>query len=68
MDVQKYELHIKITSKAIEEAKQHGREGMAEKNEKNLLRYQWILTNLQEGNIIFGRQDRIKRKVSTGNG
>jgi hypothetical protein len=41
---------------------------MAEKHEKNLLRYQGILTNLQEGNIIFGRQDRVKRKVSAGNG
>ena len=29
---------------------------------------QGILNNLQEGNIIFGRQDRLKRKVSGGNG
>jgi hypothetical protein len=68
LDVQKYELHIKTTSRAIEVAKQHGREDMAEKHEKNLLRYQGILNNLQEGNIIFGRQDRIKRKVGAGNG
>jgi len=60
LDVEKYELHIKTTSKAIEVSKQHGREDMAEKHEKNLLRYQGILTNLQEGNIIFGRQDRVK--------
>lgn len=65
---EKSEMHIKTTSKAIVAAKQHGREDMAEKNEKNLLRYQGILTNLQEGNNIFGRQDRIKRKVSAGNG
>jgi integrase len=68
LDVEKYELHIKTTSKAIEVSKQHGREDIAEKHEKNLLRYQGILTNLQEGNIIFGRQDRVKRKVSAGNG
>jgi hypothetical protein len=68
LDVEKYELHIKTTSKAIEVSKQHGREDMAEKHEKNLLRYRGILTNLQEGNIIFGRQDRVKRKVSAGNG
>lgn len=68
LDVQKYELHIKTTSRAIEIAKQRGREDMAEKHEKNLLRYHGILNNLQEGNIIFGRQDRIKRKVGAGNG
>lgn len=61
LDVQKYELHIKTTSKTIEAAKQHGREDMAEKNEKNLLRYQGILTNLQEGNIIFGNRLKSKR-------
>jgi hypothetical protein len=36
--------------------------------DENGMRYQGILTNLQEGNIIFGRQDRIKRKVIAGNG
>lgn len=68
LDVQKYELHIKTTTRAIEVAKQHGREDMAEKHEKNLHRYQDILINIQEGNIVFGRQDRIKRKVGVGNG
>lgn len=68
LDVQKYELHIKTTTRAIKVANQHGREDMAEKHEKNLHRYQDILTNIQEGNIIFGRQDRIKRKVGVGNG
>jgi hypothetical protein len=63
LDAQKYELHIKTTAKAIEAAKQYGRDDMAEKHEKNLQRYQGILNNIQSGNIIFGRQDRIKRKV-----
>lgn len=67
-DMQKYELHIKTTTKAIEIAKQRGREDIAEKNEKNLQRYQSILTTLQEGNIIFGRQDRMKRKLGVNNG
>lgn len=68
LDQQKYELHVKTATKAIEIAKQRGREDIAEKNEKNLLRYQNILKTLQEGNIIFGRQERMKRKVGAKNG
>lgn len=68
LDQQKYELHIKTTTKAIEVAKQRGRIDVAEKNEKNLQRYQNILNTLQEGNIIFGRQDRMKRKLGVPNG
>lgn len=68
LDKQKYELHIKTTSKAIEIAKQRGREDIAEKNEKNLERYQRILTTLHEGNVIFGNQDRMKRKLGAKNG
>ncbi|MFF2177391.1 tyrosine-type recombinase/integrase [Lysinibacillus sp. NPDC058147] len=67
LDQQKYELHIKTTMKAIEIAKQRGRADIAEKNEKNLQRYQNILNTLQEGNIIFGRQDRMKRKLGVQN-
>lgn len=63
LDKEKYELHIKKTIKAIEIAKQRGREDIAEKNEKNLQRYQNIFNTLQEGNIIFGRQARMKRKL-----
>ncbi|RFB46154.1 tyrosine-type recombinase/integrase [Bacillus sp. dmp10] len=62
LDKQKYELHIKTTTKAIDIAKQRGREDIAQKNEKNLQRYQNILNTLQEGNVIFGRQARMKRK------
>lgn len=36
LDKQKYELHIKTTTKAIEIAKQRGREDIAEKNEKKM--------------------------------
>lgn len=61
-DIQKYELHVKTTAKAIKAAKQYGRRDMVEKQEKNLHRYEGILTNLRQGNIIFGRQERIKRK------
>lgn len=67
LDKQKYELHIKTTTKAIEIAKQRGREDIAEKNEENLKRYQNILNTIQEGNVIFGRQDRMKRKLGVRN-
>lgn len=67
LDKQKYELHIKTTTKAIEIAKQRGREDIAERNQKNLQRYQNILNTLQDGNVIFGRQDRVKRKLGVKN-
>ncbi|MCU5582982.1 tyrosine-type recombinase/integrase [Bacillus toyonensis] len=62
LDVEKYEMHVKTTTRAIEVAKQHGREDMAEKHERHLQRYHGILSNIREGNIIFGRQERMKRK------
>ncbi|MEH7670692.1 transposase [Bacillus thuringiensis] len=68
LDKQKYELHVKTTTKAIGIAKQRGREDIAEKNQKNLQRYQNILNTLQEGNVIFGRQARMKRKLGVKNG
>lgn len=68
LDVEKYEMHVKTTAKAIEVAKQHGREDMAKKHERNLQRYQGILDNIREGHVIFGRQDRMKRKQGAKNG
>ncbi|EDZ57029.1 transposition regulatory protein TnpB [Bacillus cereus H3081.97] len=67
LDIQKYELHIKTTAKAIEVAKQYGREDIAEKHARNLKRYEGILNNIQEGNVIFGRQERVKRKQGLSN-
>ncbi|AKR10514.1 transposase [Bacillus thuringiensis] len=61
-DIQKYMLHVKTTSKSIEVAKQHGRDDVVEKQERNLQRYHDILINISEGNVIFGRQERMKRK------
>ena len=51
--MQKYELHVNTTLKAIEIAKQRGREDMAVKQERNLHRYQGILRNIREGNVIL---------------
>lgn len=63
LDVQKYELLIKTTSKTMELAKQKGRSEIIEKYEKNLTRYEDILRTIQKGDIIFGRQERMKRKL-----
>ncbi|MEK4942494.1 hypothetical protein MKY33_08890 [Bacillus sp. FSL R7-0177] len=49
LDIEKYELHIKTTARAVEVAKQHNREDMIEKHERNLHRYQRILNNIREG-------------------
>jgi integrase len=67
-DVQKYDLLIQTTSKAIEISKLRGRGDIVEKNERNLQRYKGILSTIQEGNIIFGRHDRMKRKQGVKNG
>ncbi|TDK54240.1 transposase [Bacillus salipaludis] len=68
LDVEKYEMHVKTTSRAVEIAKQHGRDDMAERHERNLQRYQGILDNIREGHVVFGRQDRMKRKQGVKNG
>jgi integrase len=67
-DIQKYELLIKTTTKTIEALEQHGRYDMVEKNKKNLERYEKIFNTIKEGNIIFGRLERIKRKKGVFNG
>lgn len=67
-DIGKYENHIKRTSRNMELAKQHGREDIVEKGSRNLKRYEEILSKLQEGNVIFGRMERIKRKQGVENG
>ncbi|MBP1931845.1 integrase [Ammoniphilus resinae] len=62
LDTQKYELLVRTTTRTIESLEQRGRVDIAEKNKKNLERYEHILTTIREGNIIFGRLDRLKRK------
>ena len=66
MDSAKYEIHIQSTSKMIEVAKQYGREEIAEKNQDE--RLQDIYKTIKDGNIIFGRIDRVKRKQGVTNG
>jgi hypothetical protein len=58
---------MKTTARAIEVAKQHGREDMAEKHERSYQRFQGIYNNIRGGNIIFGRLERMKRKQGMKN-
>jgi integrase len=60
LDSNKYELLVKTTTKTIEALERLGRDDIVAKNKKNLIRYKNILTTIQEGNIIFGRLERMK--------
>ncbi|HEF5709321.1 TPA: tyrosine-type recombinase/integrase [Bacillus cereus] len=62
-DIKKYELHIESTTKIIEASKQYGRQDMVEANEKNLERYKNIYDTIKNGNVIFGRFERVKRQL-----
>lgn len=62
-DIKKYELHIESTTKIIEASKEYGRQDMVEANEKNLERYKNIYETIKNGNIIFGRFERVKRQL-----
>ncbi|HFJ9421738.1 tyrosine-type recombinase/integrase [Bacillus cereus group sp. Bc252] len=62
-DIKKYELHIESTTKIIEASKEYGRQDMVEANEKNLERYKNIYDTIKNGNVIFGRFERVKRQL-----
>ncbi|MBT2616302.1 MULTISPECIES: tyrosine-type recombinase/integrase [unclassified Bacillus (in: firmicutes)] len=62
-DAKKYELLIDTTTKWIKASKEYGREDMVKANEKNLERYQNIYETIKNGNVIFGRFDRMKRQL-----
>ncbi|SPT76366.1 transposition regulatory protein TnpB [Bacillus cereus] len=63
LDVQKYELHLKTTTRIIQVLEERGRHDTAEKNRTNLKRYEDILNTIKQGNIIFGRLERTKQKA-----
>lgn len=46
----------------MELADQHGREDLKQKSQKKLEIFQSILNMLQQGDVIFGNLDRVKRK------
>ncbi|MDF9763494.1 integrase [Peribacillus simplex] len=67
LDLQKYELLVETATKTIEALQLRGRSEIAEKNKRNLDRFQSILNTLEGGNIIFGRLERIKQKKVLNN-
>ncbi|PEJ56785.1 transposase [Bacillus sp. AFS002410] len=64
-DIKKYELHIESAIKMIESSKEYNRQDMVETNEKNLKRYQDIYETIKNGNVIFGRFERMKRQLES---
>ena len=48
------------TALSIELAKNNNRQDMVEKHTNILNKYEEILGNIKDGNIIFGRSNRIK--------
>lgn len=60
LDVEKYELLVKSTINSIEVAKNFNRDDMVEKHVNLLEKYEDILKNIKDGNIIFGRNNRMK--------
>ncbi|MFR6471194.1 MAG: tyrosine-type recombinase/integrase [Turicibacter sanguinis] len=67
-DTLKYELLVKTTTKSIKMLEQHGRKEITEKTKKKLEIYQSILDTLQQGEIIFGNLERLKRRRGESNG
>ena len=60
LDVEKYELLVKSTINSIEVAKNFNRDDMVEKHVNLLEKYEDILKNIKDGNVIFGRNNRMK--------
>ncbi|MBP1081135.1 MULTISPECIES: hypothetical protein [Bacillus] len=59
---------MKTTAKMIKVLEERGRYDTAEKNRTNLKRYEDILNTIKQGNIIFGRLERVKQKQGDLNG
>ncbi|HDR7001344.1 TPA: tyrosine-type recombinase/integrase [Bacillus cereus] len=64
-DIKKYELHIESATKMIEASKEYGRQDMIKANEKNLERYKNIYETIKNGNVIFGRFERMKKQLES---
>ncbi|MBU5310406.1 tyrosine-type recombinase/integrase [Tissierella carlieri] len=66
-DVKKYEIHINATRSLIEQAKYYNREDMARENEELLNLYEEIYDTVYSGNIVYGKLDRLIKKVVINN-
>ncbi len=61
-DINKYEIHINSTKALIEQAKSFNREDMAKENEELLALYEEIYNTVINGNIVYGRIDRLMKQ------
>lgn len=58
-DVKKYEIHINSTKALVEQAKTFIRDDMVKENEELLILYEEIYNTIANGNIIYGRLERL---------
>lgn len=63
-DTIKYEILIKSTKTAIENDKMYNRTEIVSENEELLRLYEDIHSKISQGNIIYSRIDKLKKKVN----
>lgn len=61
-DINKYKIHINSTKALIEQAKSFNRKDMAKENEELLVLYEEIYNTVINGNIVYGRIDRLMKQ------
>jgi integrase len=61
-DVKKYEIHINSIKALIEQAKVFNRDDMAKENEELLKLYEEIYNTIKNGNIVYGRLERLMKQ------
>ena len=63
-DIVKYEILINSTKNMIENAKIYNRTEMVSENEELLKLYEDIYSKISQGNMIYSRIDKLKKKVN----
>ena len=63
-DIVKYEILINSTKTMIENAKMYNRTEMVSENEELLKLYEDIYSKISQGNMIYSRLDKLKKKVN----
>lgn len=60
-DIKKYEIHINSVKALIKQAKEYNRLEMVKENEELLKIYEEIYNTIKDGNIIYGRIDKLMK-------
>lgn len=61
-DIKKYEIHINSAKALMEQAKVFNRDDMAKENEELLKLYEEIYNKITNGNIVYGRLERLMKQ------